>query len=116
MEDWKIAACDGNPEKEGIYDCILIHEKKELKDPATLNWGDEEWISTGKLYAVRDSRLFGPAKPNDCWLMKGQPKEGLAWHEESGSYMDEYVYAWLPQRKVPDIQLPEGVEWDEDEL
>lgn len=116
MEDWKIVACDGNPEKEGIYDCVLIHEKKELKDPAALNTGNEEWISTGKLYAVRDSRWFGPAKPNDGWLMKGQPKEGLAWHEESGSYMDEYVYAWLPQRKVPDIQLPEGVEWDEDEL
>ena len=115
MEDWKIVAYDGNPEKEGTYDCILIHEKKELKDPETLNTDKEEWISTGKLYAFCSSRWFGPAAPNDGWLMKDQPKEGLAWHEECGSYMYEYVYAWLPERKLPDFQLPEGVEWDPDE-
>lgn len=113
--NWKIVANDGNPEKEGIYDCVLIHEKKTLKDMTKLNTNEEEWIPTGEMYAVRESRWFGPARPDDSWIMKDQPKEGLVWHEECGSYMDEYVYAWLPMRDYPEIELPDGVEWEADD-
>ena len=55
------------------------------------------------------------ARENDGWIMKDQPKEGLVWHEESGSYPSESVYAWLPLRDYPDISLPEGVDWEPNE-
>lgn len=111
--NWHIVSKDGNPEKEGVYDCVLIHEERKLKDPETLNTDREEWIPTGRVLAVRETRWFGPAAPGDGWLMKDQPKEGLAWHEECGSHIDEWVYAWLQEREYPDIELPEGVIWEE---
>lgn len=110
-QKWKIVKEDGNPEKEGIYVCVLIHEKMHLMDGKTGN-NKEDWIHTGRKLAVQDSRWFGPATQNDNWLMKDQPKKGLAWHEECGSFVDEYVYAWLPNWNYPEIKLPDGVEWD----
>lgn len=120
MNDWKIVAKEGNPEKEGVYDVILIYEETKYVGPeGEHRISDECWIKTGiktgKRYAVRDSRWFGMARENDGWIMKDQPKEGLVWHEESGSYPSESVYAWLPQRDYPDISLPEGVDWEPNE-
>lgn len=115
QEKWKIVSKDGNPDKEGVYDCVLIYQQKILKNPEDLNTDREEWIPTGKIIAFRDSRWFGPASPNDGWIMEDQPKTGLAWHEESGSYIGESVYAWLPDREYPDIELPDGVEWGNDD-
>lgn len=91
-EEWKIVEKDGNPDTEGLYDVVLI-------------------VSEGKL-AVRETRYFGDAAEYHGWIMDDQPEEGLVWTEETGSYPGERVYAWLPAREYPDIELPEGVEWD----
>ena len=116
MNDWKIVAKEGNPEKEGVYDVILIYEETKYVGPeGEHRICDERWIKTGKRYAVRDSRWFGMARENDGWIMNDQPKKGLVWHEESGSYPSESVYAWLPLRDYPDISLPEGVDWEPNE-
>ena len=109
--NWKIVSKDGNPEKEGLYDCVLIHEEMKLKNPSMLNTDQEEWIPTGKVFAICDERLFGSAEINKDWIMEGQPNKGLAWIKQSGSYSNETVYAWLPKREFPDIELPTGVEW-----
>ena len=111
MENWKIVTKDGNPDKEGIYDAILIHEDLQLVNPDALT-EDEQYEKTGKVFAVRDSRWFGPVSKDRSWVMKDQPEEGLVWYEECGSYTNEYVYAWLPARHYPEIELPEGVEWE----
>ena len=115
MSDWKIVARDGNPEKEGVYDVILIYEEAKYKGPEGEHLiSEESWEKTGQRFAVRDSRWFGMARADDGWIMKDQPKEGLVWHEETGSYMGESVYAWLHMRDYPEIELPECVEWEAD--
>ncbi len=115
MEDWKYVAKDGNPEKEGVYDCVLIWEERKAKDPGKEGvLTDDNFESTGRVLAFFDSRYFGPAEKYEGWIMKDQPNEGLVWTEECGSYSGERVYAWLPARLYPDIELPEGVEWKDD--
>lgn len=109
---WNIVSKHGNPNKEGVYDVILIYDQVERVDEG---YDEDSFIPTGKKFAIQETRWFGPAGFNDGWIMKGQPKEGLVWHEESGSYFNESVYAWLPLREYPDIDLPEGVEWIEGE-
>lgn len=91
MADWRF----DRPTKKGEYHCILIYEWK------------------GRKYAELGTRWFGEASEDDNWLMDGEPKSGLAWHEECGSAMGERVYAWVDMPKC-DIKLPEGVEWYED--
>ena len=111
MPYWNYVAKHGNPDKEGLYDVILIYDQVERVDEG---YTEDSFIPTGKQFAVRESRWFGPARVNDGWIMKDQPKEGLVWHEETGSYWNERVYAWYPLREYPDVELPEGVEWLED--
>lgn len=115
MEDWKIVTKDGNPETAGVYDCILLHEEMRCLHPEKDILREDDYVKTGRTIAIRDSRYFGPAERVAGWIMKDQPNEGLVWSEESGSYSGEWVYAWLPARVYPDIELPEGVEWDSDE-
>lgn len=114
IPDWRYIKTDGNPEKEGIYDVILIHEEEKLVNPEA-HYSEQVWESTGRTFAEIETRWFGEATENDGWLMIDQPKKGLAWHQESGSYMNEYVYAWLPKRDYPVVKLPDGVEWKKTE-
>lgn len=93
---WNKVTFYGNPSKKGVYDVILIYEED------------------GKKYATRESRYFADASHAPGWIMNGQPKEGMVWFEESGSYPNERVYAWLPEREYPDIDLPDDVEWKEE--
>ena len=111
MENWKIVAKDGNPTEEGVYDTILIHDDAYMENPNEQDASKQRWVKTKKTYAVQESRWYGEATKDDGWLMDGQPKEGLAWHEECGSYGGEWVYAWLPKKEHPNVELPEGVEW-----
>ena len=115
MEQWRIVERDGNPEKEGIYDVVLIYDEvtaKEVKNEHIVP--SYEYELTGRQFAFMDSRSFEDAKRCGSWAMKGQPDEGLVWSQESGSCYNERVYAWLPPREFPDIELPEGVEWEKD--
>ena len=111
MENWNYINEVGNPTEEGAYDVILIYEDVVRKE-GTNGFEDEDFERTGKRYAVQESRWFGPVTVNDGWVMKDQPKEGLAWHEESGSYFSETVWAWYPKREFPKAVLPEGVYWE----
>ena len=87
-----------------------------MEGGAFMNWKTvaKDGKPTGKQLATRDSRWFGDAAKAGCgeWAMKDQPDYGLVWTEETGSYSNERVYAWLPQRDYPGIDLPEGVQWD----
>lgn len=113
MDNWKIVSKDGNPEEAGVYNVVLIYD--DMAHIPGKNTGSlEDFIPTGKQFAVVESRCFMEAKKYDAWIMKDQPKEGLVWHEECGSYPNERVYAWLPKREAREIDLPEGVEWSED--
>lgn len=101
MKDgWKIVKTDGNPTEPGTYDVVIIYPK----------WDSVRQCRSDKMLAERTSRWFGEAKENHGWLMEGQPREGLAWTEECGSYDGEQVYAWLPVRGC-EVPLPEGVKW-----
>ncbi len=102
--DWKIVERDGNPAVEGEYDVILIYH----------GWDSEKQEPTDELFATRDARWFGDAVKAGCenWVMKDQPDHGLVWTEQTGSSPNERVYAWLPQRDYPQIDLPEGVKWE----
>lgn len=100
--NWKIVEKDGNPTSEGTYDVILIYN----------GWDKEKQQPNDELFATRDTRWFGDAEANEGWVMKGQPDHGLVWTEETGSSPNERVYAWLPQRDYPDIDLPDGVKWE----
>ena len=94
MEKWRIVSKDGNPDKHGFYDAVVI-------------WRDEDGIMRAEI----DGREYGPAELNGSFVMDGQPKEGLAWISHTGGYIGEQVYAWLPLREYPEIDLPEGVVW-----
>jgi len=99
MDNWNIVSEHGNPQEEGVYDVVLIYH----------GWDKVQQKPTDELFADCDSRWFGPA--GSGWEMKGQPKEGLVWHEETGSSPDEQVYAWLPRRVPHGLKLPDGVKW-----
>lgn len=101
VKDWKFVEKDGNPIAEGNYDVILIYN----------GWDAEKQKPNGELFATRDTRWFGDAAKSVGWVMNDQPVEGLVWTEETGSYPNERVYAWLPEREYPDVVLPEGVTW-----
>lgn len=115
MEQWRVVERDGNPAEEGVYDVVLISPVGtfEQHGDEVCYMEEKDWRPDGTERAVIESRWFGPAHVGVDWLMKDQPKEGLAWHEESGSYYKERVYAWLPRREMPEIELPEGVTWEE---
>lgn len=103
--DWRCVEKDGNPDAEGMYHVILIYS----------GWDSEKREPNGELYATREARWFGDAVKAgfENWVMRDQPDHGLVWTEETGSYPNERVYAWLPRRDYPDIELPEGVKWDD---
>ena len=108
MDNWKYVQKDGNPEEAGPYTVVLIHDDGTYSD-------DDVFTPSGKVLANIEQRWFYPAKKNDEWPMKDQPKEGLAWHMECGSYANEWVYAWLPEeRQYPEVELPDGVAWEEE--
>lgn len=100
--DWRFVARDGNPDKEGVYDVILIYH----------GWDKAKQEANDELFATRDLRWFGDADKCRGWAMEDQPDHGLVWSEETGSSPRERVYAWLPQRDYPNIALPEGVKWE----
>lgn len=100
--NWRIVAKDGNPEKAGVYPCIVIYPV----------WNGEQ--DTGIRRATLTSRFFGDAEKYSGWIMSDQPETGLVWTEESGSVLDERVYAWREMELPKDLELPEGVEWDMD--
>ena len=102
--DWKIVEKDGNPTVKGNYDVILIYN----------GWDKEKQEFTDELFATRETRYFCDAVKVglENWVMNDQPDHGLVWTEETGSYPNERVYAWLPQRDYPDIALPNGVKWE----
>ena len=113
MDNWNIVEHDGNPSESGVYDVVLIYDdvKRVQKDEYGL-LGD--LVPTGKRFAVRSNSYFGDALFVKGWAMKGQPDTGFVWSEECGSYPNEQVYAWLPLREYPDIELPEGIEWKDE--
>ena len=85
---------DGNPTKEGVYwVCLLFPEYNDGP--------------TGRTAAEINTRWFGTG---EGWRMEGEPETGLAWHEETGSYYHEKVYAWAEHEEppFPDV-LPDGV-------
>jgi len=103
MADWNIVAKDGNPEKSGIYLCVLIHPIWD---------GDTD---TGVRKAEVSSRYFGDAKKYSGWVMDDQPDTGLVWTEQSGSILGESVYAWMKRPKPEVPELPDGVIWEDPE-
>lgn len=107
---WNVVSKHGNPTKVGVYDVVLIYDQVERVDEG---YDRDSLIPTGKQFAVRESRYFADATHAPGWIMKDQPDHGLVWFQESGSYVNETVYAWMPLREYPDIELPEGVEWEE---
>ncbi len=99
---WNYVAKDGNPTKEGKYWVTLIH-------PEMRKVGENKWEPTGTMLAIVEQRWFGDASLCPDWIMSDQPKEGLVWTEECGSWQDESVYAWMEIEDVPMADLPEGV-------
>ena len=91
---WRIVSRDGNPDRKGTYEVLLIYELD------------------GKKLAETNIRDFGQAEEAAGWIMADQPREGLVWEEQSGSIDGESVYAWIPMHEFPTDELPEGVEWD----
>ena len=108
---WKYVNKDGNPDKEGRYDVILIYEETEKVITGEFV-SDYDLIPPGKKLAVRDTRYFGDADKIKGWIMSGQPEEGLVWSERDESYYGEKVWAWLPEQDIPEAELPDGVEWE----
>ncbi len=103
---WNYVDTDGNPTKEGVYWTTLIYpEYKKGKE-------------TGRTLCQISSRYFGnidkePGLIN--WKMKDQKDEGLIWTEETGSSMDETVWAWAEMEETPfPERLPAGVVKDID--
>ena len=109
METWRIVKEHGNPKKTGVYDVILIYDEEAVKPDAKAThgfYGSDDYYLTGRTFAFRSSRYFGNAFGRDGWIMKDQPETGLVWLQQSGSFPTERVYAWLPPRNYPDIELP----------
>lgn len=46
--------------------------------------------------------------------MIDQPDIGLVWTEQTGSFPNEQVYAWLEISKTELPKLPEGLKYDDD--
>ena len=74
-----------------------------------------EWENgkkTGKIVAEVVTRYFTDLdKEPDlkAWKMEGEPENGLAWTEETGSVHSEKVYAWMPMEDIQIAKLPKGV-------
>ena len=104
MEAWNYIEEVGNPKKAGVYHVVLIHpEYKNGK-------------ATGRMVASADTRLFDKAEEFPGWIMKDQPDTGLVWLEESGSFLDERVHAWMKLPAISTVKLPNGVVLDEETL
>ena len=99
---WRYVSKEGNPDKEGIYLTVLIHDE----------WRDSK--PTGRQLATIDTRFFCDADREGMreWAMNDQPEYGLIWTQETGSGANERVLCWMPQEYPDDIVLPEGVEWE----
>ncbi len=94
--EWKIVSRDGNPKVEGIYNVVLLFPR---------NTDDKD----SEKAAILTTRYFGDAADYKSWVMKDQPDTGLVWTEESGSYLNESVYAWMEMEDLTFPELPEGV-------
>lgn len=100
MNDWRIVSEVGNPTEPGEYPCVLIYDE----------WVDGE--PTGRKLAMIDDRYFGDAEEFEGWIMNDQPETGLVWTEQTGSCINESVYAWMPFAEYKRIPLPNGVIWE----
>ena len=100
MDDWRLVSEVGNPKEPGEYPCVLIFDEWYNGEP------------TGRKLATIDDRYFGEAERFSGWIMKDQPKKGLVWTEQTGSWPNERVYAWMPFAEYKRIPLPDGVTWE----
>lgn len=106
-KNWKYVNDAGNPDKPDVYWVVLIHDE----------WKDGE--KTGRKVAEIGTRYFADLDKDPMligigWKMQGEPDHGLAWTEQVGSTEGEKVWAWMEQEDLPDADLPEGVEWEDE--
>ena len=88
--NWKAIKRAGNPPKEGEYLVTIEFPETEWNEKST-----RRPVKIGELRREVTTRYFGDAGTGR-WIMHDQPKEGLVWHEQSGSWWREKVVAWLP--------------------
>lgn len=110
---WHYMNKEGRPKQKGVYLVTLIFN----------GWDKEKQEPNNEKFAMIDTRYLCDAKAEDLtdWVMGDEPEEGLVWTEETGSMVNERVWAWaeiefndFEETPFPDI-LPAGVEKWEDQ-
>lgn len=104
---WHYMNKEGRPKKKGVYWVTLIFN----------GWDKEKQEPNNEKFAMIDTRYLCNAQAEGLteWVMDGEPKEGLVWTEETGSMLNERVWAWaeIEETTFPDI-LPAGIKKLED--
>ena len=97
MSDWKIVERDGNPKSPGMYPVIIIYPEYNT-------------VPTGRTMAEVAMRYYSPpCEEHDGWTMDGEDPDQYHWTEQTGSYYQERVFAWLTLPEFDVSELPEGV-------